>query len=509
MQVPSENTDTKLDTSNEPSAQLIEENVALPKDIFRSYLSYWVYEAAHCTPVMFSSLVIGVLISIIILFHDNENCVVFSVVFLVIFFIIFVCVLGGIFGQPICDRDFKIKLLGETIARRPAGREWRTVAYNMNQYLFDEGLWYTPYYFYCGRKCQYFFNNLVKIEGPNTHPSSPTNDEENTQPDASEIEVLNVVGRFFIHSPDPILEAYLIKAAEINREAEFEYWRKQYPEHKTAGYFDQDNICKCHIKARYQLTMQTPSENTDVKMNTLDEPSAHLIEENVALPEDTFSSHLSYVLYEIAHCKPIMFMIIIIVSLFSLIVLFHDNDECTVILVISLLVASMALLVVAAFTFGKAITEQEFMIKLLAEVIARKPAGKEWGTVAYNMNQYLFMERLWYTPYYFYSGKKCHEFFTTLIKGVNSGSHSDSSSNSAEDTQSPVSAGKTSNGPNNFDSIRSDPILMAYVLKATQIEKEAQSEYWRKQYPDATDNKASNIRLSLEVSTCKPSVKGE
>lgn len=101
------------------------------------------------------------------------------------------------------------------------------------------------------------------------------------------------------------------------------------------------------------------------------------------------------------------------------------------------------------------------------------------------MNQYLFMKRLWYTPYYFYSGKKCHEFFTTLIKEVNSGSHSDSSSNSAEDTQSPVSAGKTSNGLNNFDSIRSDPILMAYVLKATQIEKEAQSEYWRKQYPDA------------------------
>ncbi|CAI4243085.1 BDM_1a_G0000770.mRNA.1.CDS.1 [Saccharomyces cerevisiae] len=416
MQVPSENTDTKLDTSNEPSAQLIEENVALPKDIFRSYLSYWVYEAAHCTPVMFSSLEA---------YSDNRS------------------------------------------------------------YLFDEGLWYTPYYFYCGRKCQYFFNNLVKIEGPNTHPSSPTNDEENTQPDASEIEVLNVVGRFFIHRPDPILEAYLIKAAEINKEAEFEYWRKQYPEHKTAGYFDQDNIYKCHIKARYQLTMQTPSENTDVKMDTLDEPSAHLIEENVALPEDTFSSHLSYVLYEIAHCKPIMFMIIIIVSLISLIVLFHDNDGCTVILVMSLIVASMALMVVAAFTFGKAITEQEFMIKLLVEVIARKPAGKEWGTVAYNMNQYLFMKRLWYTPYYFYSGKKCHEFFTTLIKEVNSGSHSDSSSNSAEDTQSPVSAGKTSNGLNNFYSIRSDPILMAYVLKATQIEKEAQSEYWRKQYPDA------------------------
>ncbi|CAI6380387.1 CNT_HP2_G0000750.mRNA.1.CDS.1 [Saccharomyces cerevisiae] len=69
---------------------------------------------------------------------------------------------------------------------------------------------------------------------------------------------------------------------------------------------------------------------------------------------------------------------------------------------------------------------------------------------------------------------------------MNSGSHSDSSSNSAEDTQSSVSAGKTSNGPNNFDSIRSDPILMAY-----------------------TDNKASNIRPSLEVSTRQRSVEGE
>ena len=128
--------------------------------------------------------------------------------------------------------------------------------------------------------------------------------------------------------------------------------------------------------------MQTPSENTDVKMDTLDEPSAHLIEENVALPEDTFSSHLSYVLYEIAHCKPIMFMIIIIVSLISLIVLFHDNDGCTVILVMSLIVASVALVVVAAVTFGKAITALEFMIMVVVEGGARAPAGRAGGTVA-------------------------------------------------------------------------------------------------------------------------------
>ena len=64
MQAPSENTDTKLDTSNEPSAQLIEENVALPKDIFRSYLSYWIYEGVHSKPIMIMFLASVILISL-------------------------------------------------------------------------------------------------------------------------------------------------------------------------------------------------------------------------------------------------------------------------------------------------------------------------------------------------------------------------------------------------------------------------------------------------------------
>ncbi|CAI4239262.1 AHL_G0000860.mRNA.1.CDS.1 [Saccharomyces cerevisiae] len=395
MQTPSENTDVKLDTLDEPSAHLIEENVALPEDTFNSYRSYILNEIARCKPLMIMFLIPVCLVLLITFFHDIKGILVFLLISLILSIIILLIGITAFVSETL-NKGSIIKLLVEVITRKPAvgGKEWRIIAYNMNQYLFDHGIWHTPYYFFCEHRCHEFFKSLIEQTRSNAHLSSPTNGAENTQSNTPAKEVSNEMVKPYIFSSDPVLEAYLIKAAEIDKEAEFEYWRKQYPEHKTAGYFDQDNICKCHIKARYQLNMQTPSENTDVKMDTLDEPSAHLIEENVALPEDTFSSHLSYVLYEIAHCKPIMFMIIIIVSLISLIVLFHDNDECTVILMISLLVASMALLVVAAFTFGKAITEQEFMIKLLAEVIARKPAGKEWGTVAYNMNQYLFMERL-------------------------------------------------------------------------------------------------------------------
>lgn len=35
-------------------------------------------------------------------------------------------------------------------------------------------------------------------------------------------------------------------------------------------------------------------ENTDVKLDTLNEASTHLIEGSVALPEDIFSSYWSY-----------------------------------------------------------------------------------------------------------------------------------------------------------------------------------------------------------------------
>ncbi|CAI6457150.1 CFF_HP2_G0000780.mRNA.1.CDS.1 [Saccharomyces cerevisiae] len=42
-----------------------EENGALlPKDIFRSYLSYWIYEGAHCKPIMVMFLAAVILISL-------------------------------------------------------------------------------------------------------------------------------------------------------------------------------------------------------------------------------------------------------------------------------------------------------------------------------------------------------------------------------------------------------------------------------------------------------------
>ncbi|AJR99275.1 Prm8p [Saccharomyces cerevisiae YJM1418] len=231
MHISLESTDTKLDTSNEPSAQLIEENVALPKDIFRSYLSYWVYEAAHCTPVMFSSLVIGVLISIIILFHDNENCVGVSVGFLLIFSGILVIVLILRFGPQISDEDFKCKLLMEIITRKPTvkGKEWRTITYKMNQYLFDNDLWNTLYYFYRDEDCHRYFLSLIKGRTFKKQKESSASNVKDAQSNDETAGTPNEAAESSSFSAGPNFIKLLTKAAEIEQQFQKEYWRQEYP----------------------------------------------------------------------------------------------------------------------------------------------------------------------------------------------------------------------------------------------------------------------------------------
>ena len=223
MQTSSESTDAKSDSLDEPSAYLIEKNVALPKDIFRSYLSYWIHEAAHCTPAMILSLVIGVLVLLIIFFNDNEACLAFSVAFLLIFSVILVLVLILRFGPQISDEDFKCKLLMEIITRKPAvkGKEWRTITYKMNQYLFDNDLWNTSYYFYRDEDCHRYFLSLIKGRTfKKQDKSSTSNVIDGQRNEGNET--------FTLHSK-PNLQKCLSKAAEIEQQSQDEYWRQEYP----------------------------------------------------------------------------------------------------------------------------------------------------------------------------------------------------------------------------------------------------------------------------------------
>ncbi|CAI4054670.1 DUP/COS family protein SKDI_01G0880 [Saccharomyces kudriavzevii IFO 1802] len=213
---PSESTDFKLDARNEPSAHLIEENVALPEDMFKSYWSYLLYEVVRYKPIMVFVLIKVSLILFGVIFHDNEDCVGFSMLFL--FFTLLISIYPvTLFWLRVNDRDFEIELLVEVIARKPAvkGKEWRTITYKMNRYLFNEGKWNTPYYFYCEESCHRYFLRL--IEG-RTFQKQPATGTPNEGPES------------FTFQSGPDLQKLLSKAAEIEQQSQHNYWRVQYPE---------------------------------------------------------------------------------------------------------------------------------------------------------------------------------------------------------------------------------------------------------------------------------------
>lgn len=221
--------------------------------------------------------------------------------------------------------------------------------------------------------------------------------------------------------------------------------------------------------------MQTSSESTDAKSDSLDEPSAYLIEKNVALPKDIFGSYLSYWIYEVTRHKAAVILLVLIVTSILLLVFFYNTEFCVAfeILLFSFCFAGTCMVVIA---FSEPIGDREFKVKLLMEIITRKPAvkGKEWRTITYNMNRYIFDHGLWDTPYYFYRDEGCHRYFLSLIKGK--------TFRKPEKLSSNVMDGQRNEGNKTF-TLHCKPNLQKCLSKAAEIEQQSQDEYWRQEYP--------------------------
>ncbi|CAI4037126.1 SMKI01G0845 [Saccharomyces mikatae IFO 1815] len=192
-----------------------------------------------------------------------------------------------------------------------------------------------------------------------------------------------------------------------------------------------------------------------------------------SLPEDIFHSYWNYLFNEVVHYLPIMVVVLIIVGLVLSMVHFRDSKPCVHVLGVLLFLTPFALIVPICF-FREQLGDRNFQRKLLVEVITRKPAvkGKEWKTITYNMNQYLFVNNLWNTPYYFYRDEDCHRYFLSLIEGHTFKKQDKSSINSVKDVQR-----------TEFFTFSPGPNYQVCLSKAAEIEQRSQNYYWRQQYP--------------------------
>ncbi|CAI4972745.1 BTE_HP_G0035670.mRNA.1.CDS.1 [Saccharomyces cerevisiae] len=454
MQTSSESTDAKSDSLDEPSAYLIEKNVALPKDIFGSYLSYWIYEVTRHKAAVILLVLIVTSILLLVFFYNTEFCVAFEIL-LFSFCFAGTCMVVIAFSEPIGDREFKVKLLMEIITRKPAvkGKEWRTITYKMNQYLFDHGLWDTPYYFYRDEDCHRYFLSLIKGRTFKKQKESSASNVKDAQSNDETAGTPNEAAESSSFSAGPNFIKLLTKAAEIEQQSQDEYWRQEYP--------------------------GTPPESTDVKLDTLNEPSAHLIEKNVALPKDIFRSYLSYWIYEIARYTPVMILSLVIGVLVLLIIFFNDNEACVFNSAILAFTSLVGLLIILGDGNPKLVSRRNFRTELLVDVITRKPAveGKEWRIITYNMNQYLFNHGQWHTPYYFYSDEDCYRYFLRLVEGVTPKKQTATSIGNSPVTAKPEDAIESASPSSRLN-------YQNFLLKAAEIERQAQENYWRRRHPN-------------------------
>ncbi|CAI4055806.1 hypothetical protein SUVZ_01G0760 [Saccharomyces uvarum] len=220
--------DVKLDTLSEPSVPLITENIVLPNDIFKSRFSYLLYELAHDKLVMVPFVIPVILVLIALNFRYDAVYIIAGIAGIYDIFGLVISLVH--FMSPISDKGFKIKLLAEVIARKPAGEEWRTIAYNLNRYLFDNDLWNTPYYFYGGHNCDSYFQDLIGRARQAAQEKPSTKDADNTEPDTPPAQAPSDTPESHAYSSDPILEAYYLKAVEVEQQAQRNYWRSQYPD---------------------------------------------------------------------------------------------------------------------------------------------------------------------------------------------------------------------------------------------------------------------------------------
>ncbi|CAI4912970.1 CRE_collapsed_G0000780.mRNA.1.CDS.1 [Saccharomyces cerevisiae] len=490
MQASSENADTKLDTLSEPSAHLIEENVALPEDIFSSYWSYLFHEVLHniVIMIMFS---VNVCLALLFLFFPHKKVHFFYVLSWVVSgFILLVSSI--VFTKPINDQDFKINLLIEVIARKPAvkGKEWRTITYNMNQYLFDDDLWNTPYYFYRDKDCRRYFLRLLKGRTFKKQEESSTSNVTGIQSDEATTGTPMEATKSFTFSVGPNFTKLLTKAAEVEQQAQNNYWQERKDtillikqqltreKHTPASVKFPSTLNITVEKKRYKLGMEAPSEITDSKSDTSKGLDAQLIEKNVALPKDIFRSYLSYCIYDMLRYKPIMVPGAVSVGSVLSIVFLHDNIACVVIFAVLAGISLFALMIVGD-GYLKPVNRRDFETELLLEVITRKPAveGKEWKIITYKMNQYLFNHGQWHTPYYFYSDEDCYRYFLRLVEGVTPKKQTATSIGNSPVTAKPEDAIESASPSSRLN-------YQNFLLKAAEIERQAQENYWRRRHPN-------------------------
>lgn len=134
-------------------------------------------------------------------------------------------------------------------------------------------------------------------------------------------------------------------------------------------------------------------------------------------PQERFKSYIAYILNEYTYTKSfkglfIMLLIIIFLIIYSS---FTSSDSAILFAFIISFISFFYFIFGILFTIGLRLfkTNEFVRAKFLKEFLRVNP-GLDlslWDSIAITMNTYMLENGYWASPYYFYSGQQCKDFF--------------------------------------------------------------------------------------------------
>lgn len=213
-----------------------ENNLVATQDVFRNRFTHLCYELYHYPLAFYWYLVVCITLSTTVVklyWYDDDS--LFTA--LLIIFSITMCLTAfvplAVYSQPIFNIDSKLKFCNEIITNKPNldMDSWSIISQNMNNFLYENEYWPTPFYFYNGKSAYNCFRTII-LRRYLGIPKSSTDQVSNELPTIG-----NSTGNTATpadtsaYFEDYDIDRYMRKARDVYNQSVDSYLKAKYPDY--------------------------------------------------------------------------------------------------------------------------------------------------------------------------------------------------------------------------------------------------------------------------------------
>lgn len=211
-------------------------------------------------------------------------------------------------------------------------------------------------------------------------------------------------------------------------------------------------------------------------------------ENNIVAAQDVFKNRFTYLCYELYH-YPLSFywyLVVCITWLTAGVRYYQGDDDLFTVLMILLSLMMCACLLVPIMIYCQPMLNVDSKLKFCNEIIINKPdlTTESWSIISQNMNNFMYENKYWRTPYYFYDGKSSYNCFRSVI--LSKYLRIPKSSTDQDSNELPTMGNSTQNAtrPAEITGYFEDYDIDRYMKKATDVYNQSVDSYLKAKYPD-------------------------